>query len=62
MTQPKKSQRLEPVSVTDTAWLYAEKKGMVVVQEHRDADGSYVGTAQVLIPWALIRAATPQSK
>lgn len=59
MAQQKKPQSIDPVQVTETAWFYAERKGMAVVQECRDAHGTLLGTAQVIIPWATIRAATP---
>jgi len=59
MATKNKPHSIEPVHVTETCWFYPERKGMAVVQEHRDADGQYVGTAQVVIPWNLIRASMP---
>jgi hypothetical protein len=59
------SDSIAPVPVTDTCWLYGERKGLTVVQEDRDADGKLRTTLTVTIPWdsvARARGRRPMSR
>jgi hypothetical protein len=42
---------VSPFRISDTAWYYAERRGVTIVAElHRDGVG-HVGTVQTFIPW-----------
>lgn len=54
--KPKQS-TVEPQHVSDTCWTYAERHGLVVVQEERTADGGLVCATQTTLPWKHVEAA-----
>lgn len=52
MTKPKPSG--EPNHITEKAWFYDDKKGLLVVSEARTASGTYIQTDQFIIPWRAV--------
>lgn len=48
---------LGPIHVDANTWLYAERKGLAVVHEHRDEIGAWLHTATMRVPWRLIQRA-----
>lgn len=45
----------KPQDVTNRLWYYEEPSGITVVHEIFQADGSYLRTDQIVIPWTKIR-------
>lgn len=56
----KKREGIPPISVSETSWLYSERKGVAVVQEERDANGKLVCVLQALVPWSALDEAYEQ--
>jgi hypothetical protein len=46
-----------PTNIDQFNWFYDEPDGLSLIHEARTKDGAYIKTDQVLIPWALVRAA-----
>lgn len=54
-----KDLRMSPqcINKEDGWWWYEERKGIYIVAEIRDHDGSYIRTENMTIPWKRIRSA-----
>jgi hypothetical protein len=55
-----KSEGIPPINVSETCWVYGERKGLAVVQEERDDGGKHVRTLQSVIPWSVVAEAQKQ--
>ncbi len=54
---PTEREGIPPIHVSETCWVYSERKGVAVVQEERTEDGKLVCVLQSLIPWNVLDAA-----
>jgi hypothetical protein len=52
-----KTEGIPPVHVSETCWVYGERKGLAVVQEERDGSGKLLRTLQSVIPWEAVAKA-----
>lgn len=57
MDTKRKKDSLQPINVSQETWLYAERKGLLVVHEVRRNDMTLLVTTQVSIPWSKIEKA-----
>lgn len=46
---------LEPQGIDEKSWYYESKKGIDVLHQVFDADGDYLQTAHIEIPWKSLR-------
>jgi len=42
--------RLEPITIDANSWFYEGPKGLLIVHEARDKDGTFIQTDQFIIP------------
>jgi hypothetical protein len=47
---------LAPQHISKSSWYYEEKTHMLFVHENRTADGTWISTDQIKIPWRKIEA------
>ena len=54
---------LSPIQISETAWYYEERKGIIVAVEHVDDAGRYLlPTDQITISWAKLAASVQRAK
>lgn len=49
-----KDEALSPIHISKVSWAYADKGALLVVHEARDADGAYIQTDNIKIPWKTV--------
>jgi hypothetical protein len=45
----------KPQTIDESSWYYEEKKGIEIVHEIKNKDGSYLRTDFILIPWRKLK-------
>ena len=58
----KDKEGIPPFSVSETCWVYGERKGLAVVQEERSDDDKHIRTLQVVIPWSIVEKARARKR
>jgi hypothetical protein len=48
--------RFAPMNIDEDNWYYEERRGIVIVHQHRDSEGNIVSGSQITIPWRKLRA------
>ena len=51
------SAALKPINITRETWMYAEKRGLLIVHEIRDARAQLICVEQINVPWSKIALA-----